>query len=728
MTYTFDSRLGELLYRLLPEVYRTRDRYESKTGGTEDLARYLDAHGHLLDLIHATLEQQLKDKLPETSQDWLLPYFAQLLAVNIVSPDPAGKHAEVAHAVSWRQGKGTLRVAEKIAEAVGQMEAEIQEGWKRVAMTPRIDMPVIPAGEIDSTLEIDKTVPSQAARHPSLPAVMADLRRPSRAVEEALATNPTSKVSHFGGEQLNWRHLNRHGAPCFPDSFDDVSRRTIDIRTPSANHGHYHHKRLLVYVSPPEGLIPLKPIELTWGQRNESRYEYLIKETVENGVKVIRNNTRRVVIITDDVRLDSNFYKIEGLNFSGMVEVSSGGKLELVRVEAGRVDVATHSIEEPVVTGTDSLIGELSAGGMVQLDSCTVRGKAYLTSIKAKDCILMDVNGSDISGVLEYTCYPAIAPFSKKDMTIEDCTMEEPSFFADQTALDARSVLAPDTPSSIYSGAGDGGEMGYFHHGREGRPVHISGYALHVPAYGAYLLRDVIFKGDVEVISGNLMLQRCVVSKLTVQTGLSTDDNGFEIPGLDARDCLFNEIIVAQSLARLEYCTVMHNIDCKHLQASDCIFAGSIKRETENINSLPESEIRDEPESGCVRYSRIPAGFDGSTLSVFSGHGSTNKTESPVFARFDYCNDGTHEHRVAAFGEPGYGVLDRSCPDAVRFGAEDGAEMGAHHHKYYSLKIEAVLDKMREFLPVDIEPVLIQDRRLLQLPPKIKNTSNGGSS
>jgi len=53
--------------------------------------------------------------------------------------------------------------------------------------------------------------------------------------------------------------------------------------------------------------------------------------------------------------------------------------------------------------------------------------------------------------------------------------------------------------------------------------------------------------------------------------------------------------------------------------------------------------------------------------------------------------------------------------------------MGAYHHKYYSLKWEAVLDKMREFLPVGIEPILIQDTRLLRVPPETKNLSNGGT-
>ena len=129
MSYAFGSRLGEQLYRLLPEVYRTRDKTAGKVGGgsgTEDLARYLDAHGHLLDLIHATLEQQLKDALPESSQDWLLPYFARLLAANIVSPDSEGRHAEIDNAVSWRQRKGTLKCTEEIAEAIESKHVEVK--------------------------------------------------------------------------------------------------------------------------------------------------------------------------------------------------------------------------------------------------------------------------------------------------------------------------------------------------------------------------------------------------------------------------------------------------------------------------------------------------------------------------------------------------------------------------------------------------------------------------
>ncbi len=755
MSYAFDSWLGEQLYQLLPEVYRTRDKTAGQAGvssGDESLARYLDTHGHLLDLIHATLEQQLKDTLPESSQGWLLPYFARLLAANIVSPDSEGKHAEIAHAVSWRQRKGTLKCAEEIAEAIGQMEVEIQEGWKRVAMTPRIGMPLMPARVWDDTLDIDMTVPSEGARHPDLPAAMVDLRRPSRAVE-AVPTNPAARVSSFGGVKQTWRQANLHGVPCFPGSFDDVSRRTVDIRTPDAANGHYHHKRLLAYAPPPAGLFPLDPIQLEWRKRNDTLYEHLIEEKEENGVWVIRNKTDRVIEITDDVSLSpAKPYRVEGLNFKTKLSADDGGSLELHRVEAVEVQVDTFSTDEPVLTAKDCLFNELSVGsGTAKLGSCTILAKAYLSDINAVDCIFMDMTGTSISGMIQFSRIPITHPINPDNMTVEDCTLDEPVFFNNQTVLTAKAVLAPNTPKSIYNGASDGGEMGCFHHGRKGRPVRITGNftgtdALTLSTIGGYPLEDVVFRDSVEVDSGTLELVRSAAKSLTVNSALSDDKNDVVIPVLDAMDCLFDELTVASGLARLEYCTVMQAANCKHLQASDCIFAGSIINVKKQVtNKEPPSFLN------CIRYSSVPVELMNDianrertdlvrkvaeALRLIDKNNKitlgSNTLETPVFIQFDYCRSGVHEHRTAVFGEPGYGVLDPVTSDAIRFGAEDGGEMGACHHKYYSLKAEAVLDKMREFLPVGIEPVLIQDTRLQHGPPEQtiseELTGNGGGS
>lgn len=746
MSYAFDSRLGEQLYKLLPEVYRTRDKKTGKAAGGSgafSLAKYLDAHGHLLDLIYATLEQQFDDAVPESSQEWLLPYFAQLLAANIVSPDSEGKHAEIAHAVSWRQRKGTLKCVEEIAEAVGQMEVEVQEGWKRVAVTPRVGMPLIPARVWDNTLDIDMSIASEAARHPTLPAVMVDLRRPSRAVE-ALATNPAARTSSFGGVKQIWRQANPHGVPCFPGSFDDVSRRTVDLSAPpNSKLGHYHHKRLLAYSPPPIGLFPLDPIQLEWGQRNDSLYEHLIEEKEENGVKRIRNKTDRIIEITDDAELgEALLYRIEGLNFKSKLSVVNGGSLELYRVEAFEAQVDTSSDDKAVMTAKACLFSELSVGsGIAKLDSCTILDTAYLCDLDAVDCIFMDIQGSSISGVVQYSRIPATAPISSDNMTVEACTSEEPVFFNNQTLLTAQAALAPNTPSSIYNGASDGGEMGYFHSGRKGRPVCITGDfigvdALTLPASADYVLQDVIFAGDVEVDSGTLALQRSAAKSLVMNTVLASHANGDVIPALDAKDCLFDSLEVSLGLAQLECCTVMGDANCKHLQASDCIFAGSIGEVAKPVTNKEAPTF-----FNCVRYSAIPAelvrdmaGKDptdplrrvAEALRLIDKNGEmtlgSNTIETPVFPEFDYCVEvgGVIESisRPADFGEYGYGVLALVTPKAIRFGSEDGGEMGAYHHKYYSLRAEAVLEKMREFLPVGIEPVLIHDTRLLRVPPE----------
>jgi len=725
MSYVIDSELGKQLYQLLPEVYRNRDKTTGQTGGnsgSEDLARYLDVHGHLLDRIHATLQRQLEDSLPKSSQDWLLSYFAQLLAVNIVSPDSDGKHAEVSNAVSWRQRKGTLNCVEQIAEAVGQMEVEFQEGWKRVAMTPRIGMPLLPTRVWDDTLVINMNVPSDAIRHPSLPVAMVDLRRASRAVE-AKPTNPAARLSSFAGIKQNWRPSNRHGVPCFPGSFDDVSRRTVDLRTPhnamssmDNTIGHHHHKRLLAYAPPPAGLFAFKKLQLTWAERNDSLYEHLIEEKEENGVWIIRNTTARIIEITDDANLEpARPYRVEGLNFKLKLSVEIGGSLELSKVEANEVQVLTPVIDEVVLRAQDCLFGILSVGsGLAKLDSCTIVGEAFLHTVEALDCIFKTMSGTNIAGVIQYSRIPENPPLSPSNMTIEDCSTAEPVFFQDQDALTASAVLAPNTSKSIYAGASDGSEMGFFHNGRKGKPVHIEGHftgsnLLSMPANDNFVIQDIIFKGSVEVDNGKFELVRSAVKSLIIKTSLLTDDSEVVIPSLYANECLFDQIEVASGLARLEYCTVMVSSVCQQLQASDCIFVGDISDGDEN-----------EPKSGCIRYSRIPEDFDGTTLNVYPGRTNTNTREIPMFSKIDFCDSEMPERQQAVFGEPGYGVLSPVTSYAIRFGAEDGGEMGACHHKYYSLKTEAMLDKMREFLPVGIKPVLIFDTRLLRVPPEIK--------
>ena len=61
------------------------------------------------------------------------------------------------------------------------------------------------------------------------------------------------------------------------------------------------------------------------------------------------------------------------------------------------------------------------------------------------------------------------------------------------------------------------------------------------------------------------------------------------------------------------------------------------------------------------------------------------------------------------FGGPGCPVLHPATHAGIRFGAEDGGEIGAYHHRHYARRAAAVIDKLRDFLPAGIEPLLIVD-------------------
>jgi len=172
-----------------------------------------------------------------------------------------------------------------------------------------------------------------------------------------------------------------------------------------------------------------------------------------------------------------------------------------------------------------------------------------------------------------------------------------------------------------------------------------------------------------------------------------------EEPVLVAEDCLIGEAVV-NGLARLEYCTVPGQMKCGRLQASDSLFAGELK--------LDPATDKD---PHCIRYSRIPAGLSVAGLLTYR-----NTSVAPVFYDFEYDEGGNVVCRQALFGEPGYAVLHPATPETIRFGAEDGGEMGAYHILHYCLLPAAVQDKLRDFLPVGIEAVVVPDPRLCRLP------------
>ncbi|TKJ38593.1 phage tail protein [candidate division LCP-89 bacterium B3_LCP] len=507
----FHPKIGDQLFQLLPEVYRTRDNSTEDAPG--DLGRYLDACGELLDSIYYTLDQRLADSFPDvpekglTCQTWLLPYMAQLLDARLTSPDADGKRTEVANAILWRQSKGTFPCIEKVAEAVGRLDIEPQEGWKRVATTARIGMPLLRSEALGIPEDFDNPSymahPNFASRHPGLPSVTIDFRRPSHAIQvgegkEIANREAVTKETKLKVKDIFWYQCHTHVYPCYPGTYEDVSRRTVDVRTPSWKHGHYHPKRLLLYEPIPAGF-----------------FEF----------------------------------------------------------------------------------GEI---------------------------------------------YPA------KNMVITESTT----------------------------------------------------------------LENAVIKGKITVKNGTLTLKRCAVREIEYSS--NWQNKGAKEPIFIAEDSLIGSTTAnIPGLVLMEYCTVLDNFDCNYIRASDCIFKGELNVSGKILAIIDEKGIN---RSNCVRFSRIPQDTFIPGMDVHPESFDTNTHEPPMFYKtMEFENNATSYHPIA-FGDPGCGVLHPSTPDSIRFGAEDGGEMGAYHYKQYCLREAAILDKLKDFLPVGIEAALIPDHRLNEKP------------
>ena len=483
---------GEQLYQLLPEVYRTRD--ESK-----DLENYLESCGTLLDQIHDILKQRLTDSFPdeplvgEPCQPWLIPYFGDLLDVHFVSPDVVGQRAEVSHAIEWRQKKGTLACIEDIAQEIGLLEVEIQEGWKRVAVTPTIGKPLLPPAFLGDTREFKSSDPPQfATKHPGLPVSTIDLRVPSRAAVDT-KSNATkhTKFEETDSEQP-WKQINYHGMPCFPDSFQDVSRRIVDVRTPNQYQGLHHPKRILLYFPKLEGFFPKEFEQLvSWAdvENNPKSLEEILYIDSNSERMQILNRTNKSVKITGPVGFDNaKNYEIQGVVFDEALTITSRHlMLTDVAAPAVTVDGIDQSNEhETFITATGCLFGSLSlifnpanplkdGFPTAQLEYCTILGDITADRLYASDSIfngkmIRQDGGPPRDGCIRFTRFEETFQDEIKSDSVSqliisrfNSTTKAPIFYETTYGNQGCGVLHPNTPHAICFGAEDGGEMGAYH-------------------------------------------------------------------------------------------------------------------------------------------------------------------------------------------------------------------------------------------------------------------------
>jgi len=427
MNVVIQSRFGRALYEALPEVYRTRDDKE----GEGHLAGYLDSCGKLLDAVYNSLDQRYRDCSPETCQEWLLPYFAQLVGVTTLSPHIEGRRREIMHAVAWRQGKGTLKTAAQIAKEIGGFENLIvQEGWQRVARTARVDGPFVS------------------------PAI-ADLR----------GKNPEDFIGHR-----------------------DTAPHTVDVRKPDWRLGHANPHAVLLYAPPYTGFFPDKNVvRFKWKtktvngssdidswltEENDSALpSEFIELKEEDGIWHFSKKAgiKETIQIDGDKHLETAVqYHFTELNLD-IINIPTGTHLFLEKLATRKIIVRNATVDTPrsSLVANDCLLQAVKASnGLVQLVYCTVLDEMFAEYLNASDCIFM---GMLFKNRKKYKPSPGAIRYSRHCQesvfgNIVGNTMEAPVFYTKEWGEPGCGVIHPASPKSVCSGAEDGGEMGAFHH------------------------------------------------------------------------------------------------------------------------------------------------------------------------------------------------------------------------------------------------------------------------
>lgn len=512
------SAYGKHLFDLLPEIYRERDRTQPPDKAWHP-KNYLDGHGVLLDRVRNTLEQLYADHFPDVPeegricQSWIIPYLADLVGASPVSPFADGQRDEVANAIRWSKRKGTLVAVEEIIETIALSEAEIQEGWRRVIVAARPDDAILPAAyfgqpqhpidvvlaDPDPARPFISVNPQQAAAHPGIRTATIDVRAASRAVREergalggdesrfntALRLWPRDDNAPAlpQPDPTGWRQHEPNGTPCFPESYEDVSVRTMDTRTPdpAGRYGRYHPKSLIIYLPPPFGLCPPEPTSIPWPSEAEwDNHEFLERIEPENsqpGVVAIRNKTAGSVLITGDLTIGPG----------GDVALPAGQTLRLEKLRIGKLTLVAGTLElercavhefvfgstaaDRFLTARSVLFGSVtggtamgSGGEITTLEYCTILGQVSAAAqIDASEVIFPDdiIAGNIVCA--RYSRLPAAALDDTAGRRRATNTDAVPRFVSQVFGDPGAGVLKPEASAALLEGAEDGTEMGAYH-------------------------------------------------------------------------------------------------------------------------------------------------------------------------------------------------------------------------------------------------------------------------
>lgn len=128
--------------------------------------------------------------------------------------------------------------------------------------------------------------------------------------------------------------------------------------------------------------------------------------------------------------------------------------------------------------------------------------------------------------------------------------------------------------------------------------------------------------------------------------------------------------------ASFEGCTIFGDVAVRSLDASSCVFDGTVTAARRQV--------------GCLRYSYTGPGSQTPRRYQCVPADAAGAAAGPVYASQDP-------------GSPVYAGLASTCPAAIRTGGEGESEMGVHHHLRRPLRKQAAARALAPYVPVQLE-------------------------
>lgn len=145
----FAQHYAELIWGLVPEVYRHEDGHGDPPGQLRALCGILGAEAAV---ARRSIDRLLADSRIDEADDWALPYIARLLGTRLTSAlNPAARRADIAHTIAYRRRVGTPRLLERLADDIADWDAVASEGFQRLARRWHLLDTSLPAGPVTRT-------------------------------------------------------------------------------------------------------------------------------------------------------------------------------------------------------------------------------------------------------------------------------------------------------------------------------------------------------------------------------------------------------------------------------------------------------------------------------------------------------------------------------------------------------------------------------------------------